>query len=186
MKNNRIKVTLELITSRDEAETVMNELAQSKNSERRLTAQRDEEALLVNAKYEGRLAECAEAIKAQTEVLRAWAEANPDQFPKDRKSLKLTSGTLGFRTGMPRLALLSRAFNWERVLGLIEQFWPGFIRLKKEADKEGLLAMHSQATDKAAADAELKRCGLRVDQAESFFIEPDLTLLEARLVKEVA
>ena len=92
----------------------------------------------------------------------------------------MLSGILGFRTGTPKLTLLSRVFNWVRVLALVEEHQPGFIRLKKEVDKEGLLTLHSQATDRAVADAELKRMGLKVTQEESFYIEPNLTELEPR------
>jgi len=186
MKTNRIKVKLPMITSRDEAECLMTELAQTANNQRAITAERDALVLTINERYEAGLGACAEAIKEKTATLRAWAESAPDVFPKGRKSLKLTSGTLGFRTGTPKLSLLSRAFNWERVLGLVEQFWPGFIRLSKEVDKAALLAQHSQATDRAAADADLKRLGLKVTQDESFFIEPDLTSFETRQTVEAA
>ena len=179
---SRIKVTLTTIPNRDGAEQVMNDLALMENNRRNLITQRDEEVLGIKTKYEPGLAAYAESIKSHTETLRAWAEANPDAFPKDRKSVKMTSGTLGFRTGMPKLALLSRAFNWDRVLALVEQFWPGLIRLKKEVDKEGLIAMHSQAQDRATADAELRRCGVKVTQEESFFVEPDLTQFQQRQV----
>jgi len=45
----------------------------------------------------------------------------------------------------------------------------------ESAVKEGMIAMHGQATDKAVADADLRRCGVKVTQEESFFVEPDLT-----------
>ena len=182
MKTSRIKVNLPTVLTRADAESAMKDLALAVNDQRITSALRDDEVLAVNVKYELNLARLDQAVKTKTDALRAWAEANPDQFPKGRKSLDLVSGTLGFRTGTPKLALLSRAFNWERVLALVEQFWPGLIRLKKEVDKEGLLAMHSQAQDKPAADAELKRCGLKVTQEESFYIEPDLTQFDTRQV----
>src|ERR1035438_5668905 len=107
MKPMRIRVALPMIQSREEAETTMTELATAANEQRSITAERDALVLTINERFEAGLAECAETLKAKTDALRAWAEANPDVFPKDCKSLKLTSGTLGFRTGMPKLALLS-------------------------------------------------------------------------------
>ena len=176
----RIKVSLPMLKTRDEAEAAMTTLAAAVNDQRIIHACRDDEVLAVNVKYEASLAEVDVAIKSQTDALRAWAECNPDAFPKDRKSLEMVSGKLGFRTGTPKLSLLSRAFNWERVLALVEQYWPGHVRTKKEVDKESLLSMYSQAEHKPTADEEFKRLGLKVTQEESFFIEPKLTELEAR------
>ena len=176
----RLKQSLPTLITRDEAEAQMNDMALVINNQRKLAAKRDGEILKLNQGYEAPLAECDLKIEQLTTALRAWAEANPDQFPKDRKSIQMLSGILGFRTGTPKLTLLSRVFNWVRVLALVEEHQPGFIRLKKEVDKEGLLTLHSQATDRAVADAELKRMGLKVTQEESFYIEPNLTELEPR------
>jgi phage host-nuclease inhibitor protein Gam len=176
----RIKVQLPTLLTRDDAESTMRELAIALNAQRAHIVERDSKVLAINKTYESALATLDESIKVKTDSLRAWAESNPDVFPKGRKSLDLVCGVLGFRTGTPKLSLLSRAFNWERVLALVKQLWPAFIRIKEEVDKEGILSMHSQAEDKSAADAELKRLGLKVVQDESFFIEPDLTDLDAR------
>lgn len=180
--NMRIKVQLPMIKSREEAETVMNELASAANNQRSFLALRDEEILSVNSKFEADLAECAQILKDRTDALRAWAECNPDAFPKGRKSLELLSGTLGFRTGMPKLAVLSRAFNWERVLDLVKSAvaWKRFVRTKEELDKEGIIAAAAAAADKAQFADELKRVGLQVKQDDTFFIEPKLAAVESR------
>ena len=85
----RIKVQLPMIKSREEAEIVMNELATAANEQRSLIALRDGEVLGINEKFEAELAECAEVLKDRTDALRAWAEATPEAFPRDCKSLKL-------------------------------------------------------------------------------------------------
>ncbi len=176
----RIKLNLPLITTRDEAEAVMNDLATYVNERRKVTADLDAEILSAKDDYAPDLTALDEVIKSTSDHLRAWAEANPAEFPKDRKSIVLASGTLGFRTGTPKLALLSRAFNWERVLALVEQYWPSFIRIKKEVNKEEILSLYAGASNQSASDAELKRLGLKVTQEESFYIEPKLTELTTR------
>ncbi len=183
----RIKVALPLIKSRDEAESVMNELATAANNQRSLIALRDEEVLALNAKYEVDLAECSDLLKEKTEMLRAWAECNPDQFTKGRKSIEMLSGTLGFRTGTPKLAVLSRAFNWEKVIELMRAAadWKPFVRTKEEVDKEGILGAAAAAQNKEAFAEDLKRVGLQVKQEESFFVEPNLTVVESRQVNVV-
>jgi len=114
-------------------------------------------------------------------VLRAWAEASPDQFPKGIKSLALAAGTLGFRTGTPKLALLSRAWNWEKVLTQAQRLIPAFIRSKPELDKEAILSQR----DEEILQYAIKACGMKVVQDESFYIEPNLTDTDARQTETV-
>ena len=115
-----------------------------------------------------------EAINEKTDLLCAWAEANPGQFPKDKKSIALLAGTLGFRTGTPKLALLSRRFNWEIVLANVQRLIPKFIRNKPEIDKEAILAERDNETLLTA----ITGCGLKITQDESFYVEPNLTETE--------
>jgi phage host-nuclease inhibitor protein Gam len=176
----RIKVNLPLLQSRDEAEAALRDLALAVNKQRKLIADRDQQVLLLNKAFESPLAELDQKVATQTDALRAWAEANPDQFPKDRKSLQMSAGILGFRTGTPKLALLSRAWNWDKVLQAVQQWLPNFIRNKPEVDKEAILG---QSDDLAEF---LPRVGLKVVQDESFFIEPNLTDLDSRQTSEAA
>jgi phage host-nuclease inhibitor protein Gam len=179
-KNTRIKVALASITTRDDAEAAMNELAMICNNERKEIAWRDAEVLEVNRRHEGNLSAYATAKQAKTEVLRAWLETHPEELPKGRKSLDMVSGVIGFRTGTPKLSLVSRAFTWEKVLGLVRRFGilgPTWIRTKEEVNKEVLLGDYA---NRSVNDAELKGLGLKVVQEESFFIEPKLTNTDPR------
>lgn len=186
MKTSRIKLPLNtnIITTRDDAETVMRELAEAITIQRRIQSDRDAQVLEINKRVEQPLARLSETIKNQTDTLRAWAEANPDQFPKGRKSIEMTSGTLGFRTGTPALKLFSRAFTWDKVLQLIRQGAAAdYIRTKEEVAKDTILADHAS---KIIQDADLRTLGLKVDQSESFFVEPNLTELPTRQTQEAA
>ena len=180
MSKSRIKINLPTITTREEAETVMNDLANIAVNQRKLVNRRDAEVLAINSKYESGLAECALALAEKSETLRAWAEATPDCFPKGRKSLELVSGTIGFRTGTPKLALLSRAWNWDKVLTAVQTYLPAFIRSTPAIDKEALLGQRDEPTLQMG----LKMCGMKVNQDESFFVEPKLTEMEARQTVE--
>jgi len=186
MKPMRIKVTLPVIKNREEAEAVMTELATAANEQRSLIALRDDQVLAINSKFEGDLAECAEMLNAKTDALRAWAECNPQEFPTGIKSIKLLSGTLGFRTGTPKLAPLSRAFTWDKVLELLRTaaLWQPFVRKIEEVDKQGILALAAAEQDKDKIAEALKRVGLQVKQDESFFVEPNLTAIESRQVQK--
>ena len=177
MKTNHIKIQLPTLTTRDEAERAMTDLAQAANNQRKLIAKRDGEILKLNEQYEAPLSTLNQQLSTLSDSLRCWAEANPDQFPKDRKSIPMTSGTLGFRTGTPKLALLSRAWSWEKVIWAILDRGYNFIRVKQEVDKEAILAFVAAGPEPAAElEAKiLKPIGLQIRQDETFFIEPDLT-----------
>jgi phage host-nuclease inhibitor protein Gam len=183
MKKTRIKQTLTILRSRDEAEGCMHDLAAAVNNQRKLSARRDAEVLVINRKYEASLAQCASFIAARTDQLRAWAEANPDEFPKGRKSIDFVTGILGFRRGTPKLALLSRAWTWEKVLAQLKKLcWSHFVRVKEEVDKDSILSAYSNPDNiPAYLDEDFKRFGVKVVQDESFFIEPNLTEPETRI-----
>lgn len=176
---NRIRVQLPQILTRREAEDQMNRLAITINNQRKLIANRDAEVLAVNKRYEANLAKCDEAVQASTSALEAWALANPAEFPAGRKSLELVAGKLGFRTGNPKLSLLSRAFNWEKVLTLVQSKIAAWVRTKHEVDKEAILAAYAS---RQTTDNDLRALGLQVIQDETFFIEPNLTDLEKRQI----
>jgi phage host-nuclease inhibitor protein Gam len=118
----------------------------------------------VKEKYESRISLLQAERDDAFEVMQAWAEYNPDRFA-DKKSLDFTHGTIGFRTGMPKLSLL-RGFKWPAVLQLVKQNLPAYVRVKEDVDKERMLA------DRNAID--LKRVGVCVEQDETFFVQPRL------------
>lgn len=181
MPKSRIKINLPQIATRDEAEGVMNDLAVAENTRRKFIARRDADVLAVNAKYENAIGACAETVRAKSEMLRAWAEATPEAFAKGRKSIDLGSGTLGFRTGTPKLALLSRAWDWNKVLAALRACGlKNFIRTKDEVDKEAIIAAAV-----AAGGVGIPGVGVKVVQEESFFVEPSLTDTDARKIEEV-
>lgn len=180
MSKSRIKVKLPTLTTREEAEAALNELALTENNRRKLIAQRDAAVLRIEENIAPDIAACETAIKDKTDALRAWAEANVDTFPKGLKSIVLVSGRIGFRTGTPKLKLLS-GWNWDKVLEAIEALGFQFIRNKPEVDKEAIITFASSQTDRAAVDLKVLRpIGVKLIQDESFYVEPKLTDTDAR------
>ena len=183
MSKARIKINLPVITSREEAEAVMNDLALAANNKRKFVVKLDAEKLAAENRYAANIAECELAVKAKSDALRAWAEANPEAFGK-KKSIEFAAGTLGFRTGTEKVSLLSRAWNWEKVLDAIKARAFQFVRTKEEVDKDAILAFVRDC--KTAEDREqttlnvLKPIGVKIEQEESFFVEPKLTETEVQ------
>ena len=179
MSKNRIKIPTPLIINRTEAEATMNTLSLAANNRRKFITKLDAEKLAAEEKYAANIAACDADIKIMSDALRAWAEANPAEFGK-RKSLDFATGTLGFRTGTPKLKLLSR-WTWEKVLTAIQERAFSFIRTTPEVDKEAILTFYSSASDKPAVETKvLAPIGVRVAQDESFFVEPKLTDTEVQ------
>lgn len=172
MSKNRLKKTLELVVqTRDEAEARMRDLASAANTRVSLIAEMDAEILAIKKQYELQLAKQEALIKQAADDLEAWALANPDLFQKP-KSIAMLSGTLGFRTGTPKLALLNRSWTWDKVTAAVVGLLPNFVRNKPEVDKEGLIASRDEIEEF------LPMVGLKVTQDEGFFIEPKLTKQE--------
>ena len=179
MSKQRIKLTIPTIATRTEAEAVMNELAAAANHKRRITARLDAAILKLKDDSAPLIAECDQVITIKTDTLRAWAEANPQEFTKGRKSIEFLAGILGFRTGTPKLSLLSRAWTWEKALEQVLAKGFQFTRTKVELDKDSVLAFYANAKDAkdlaAIRSDVLAPCGMKVVQDESFYVEPKLT-----------
>jgi phage host-nuclease inhibitor protein Gam len=175
MKKQRIRSLAPI--SREEAEGYMADLAAAACEERGHRAEMDARTLAIKAEYEEALATCAEVIKTRTELLRAWAEQNPEEFAK-RKSAELETGVVGFRTGTPKLKTLP-GWTFARVLErLVELGERLFVREKVELDKEGIIAAKARGE---LAGEDLRAMGVDVVQEEAFYVEPDLAKVEGRI-----
>lgn len=128
------------------------------------------EITAVKEKYETNISKLQEEKEEAFEVLQAFAESNPELF-QDRKSIDFTHGTIGFRTGMPKLAT-RKGFKWPAVFELVKEKMKKYIRTKEEVDKEGLLADRNEL----GAD-KLKEIGLEVTQDETFYVQPNLEVV---------
>lgn len=112
------------------------------------------------------------------DTLQAYAVENQAELFTKKKSLEMTHGTIGFRTGTPKLKTL-KGFTWASALQLVKQFLPSYIRTTEEIAKDKLLAdrdmeevvttNHNSPLPMADAMAE---CGITVTQDETFYVEP--------------
>lgn len=143
----------------------------------------DREIAAVREKYESPIAKLGEQIDDKVAVLDAWAKANPEEFPKNRKSIEFVHGVIGYRTGTPKLKTLGR-LTWDAILKSFEALkLTQFIRIKSEVDKEAIISQHAQSK---IDDAYLRKLSLQVVQDETFFVEPKLEELTSRAQKEAA
>lgn len=174
MTNKRIKTAaVDVIETREELEAVMGRISARTIARDGLLAELEAEINEARSQYEPQITAYGAEINADFEAVNKWADANPSAFAA-RKSLELMHGTLGYRTGQPRLKLLS-GWTWNRVLEMLAvNRLTDYIRQKQEPDKERILAERDQLTDDL-----MKRVGIKVVQDETFFIEPKREEVEA-------
>lgn len=159
------KITIK-INTRDEAESAMQQLAKYTHKRDKVMAKMNQELTDVRARYENEITQHGETISAQEKALKKWADRSPELFGKLR-SLKMTHGIIGYRIGQPAVKLIT-GISVDRAIAFVKERLPQFIRVKEEIDKEGILAERANLTG-----AELALAGLRIEQAEKFFVEPE-------------
>lgn len=173
---NRIKKNVSApVPTRAQVETLIGHIRGEKIRELRIQADREKQLKEVDEKFRADLNSISAAIQDKFAQVQSWAEANAEEFVM-RKSLEFTHGTIGFRTGTPRLALLNRQWTWEKVLAALRRvpLWQKFIRTREEVDKDRLIA------ERELVAGVLPDFGVKVVQDESFFIEPKIEEVETR------
>ena len=99
-------------------------------------------------------------IAAREQALLQFSLSRREELFKNKKSLDLNFGVLGFRASTALKTI--KKFTWERVLGIIKEKGLPCIRIKEEVDKEALRAL---------GEDQLTALGCRLVQEDSFFYE---------------
>jgi phage host-nuclease inhibitor protein Gam len=181
MKNTRIKKPALTVPTRNEVEVLVGEIRLLTTQVMSIEADRQHKLQQIDERFSKVTGPLQAELDHKTERVQAWAEANPAEFEK-RKSIEFNHGTVGFRTGTPKLAPLSRKFTWATILPLVEKLMPMFIRRAPEIDKEAIIAQRTDPTLLLA----LPGVGLKIVQDESFFIDPKVDQVETKQVAEAA
>jgi phage host-nuclease inhibitor protein Gam len=182
-KREKRTVITEEITM-EKAEQYFAEYAGADAKIGELTSKMDVEITRIREKYQGRLAELSDTKEQAAQKLQHFAESRRQELFIKKKTLDLLHGSIGFRTGNFQLKTL-KGFTWDAVRNLVKEFLPDYIRTKEEVDKESLLADRSAALDtddeatlalpeeqRPKVSSLFEKCGVRVAQEETFFIEP--------------
>lgn len=172
-KSTRLKATT--IATRAEFDRVVDDLARSAVSLRKLTAARDNRIQLIRQEWSPQIEETLVRIENLTLLAEKYAEANraellPDETkPGGRKSAETPLAVFGWRLGN-QVLVTARKITWAKVLAeLIRRRFKGWIRVKREPAKEVMLAAAKRSKKAVAILAEL---GVTVAQEESFYVDP--------------
>lgn len=160
---------VEPITSREQAERAVRDLAEKTLDLLQERAALDEAVLAARKDRDKRIAALQTLILERESRIAEWAKANRDAEFLGQQSLALRHGILSFRKGTWFVALVE-GFTWDRALDQLKKLkLRKFIRTKPEIDKRKLLQ------ERETSDlAELKKAGLTFERGETFSIEPKL------------
>ena len=166
MAKREKKVIITGVT-REAADEAFATYAKADAQAAKITADIELQCAKIREKYASKLAELdAEKTKA-FDTLQSFATENQAELFTKKKSLDMAHGTIGFRTGTPKLKTL-KGFTWASALQLVKEFLPGYIRQTEEIAKDKLLA------DRDTEDMmpQMNKCGIQVVQDETFYVEP--------------
>lgn len=166
---NNSRRTKKLITEEigiEKAEQIFADYAGADARLQQLNGKMDAEITRIREKYQDELAKNKQTCDEAYEKLQHFAMNKPELFAK-KKSIEMAHGVIGFRTGTPALKT-QQGYTWAAVLTLVKRVDPSFVRTKEEVNKELLLDSREQEN----AQNVIGNCGMRIEQAESFFVEP--------------
>lgn len=163
-----------VLASIDEANDAMRRLGLAVIRGELFQAALDREITAAKKRYAKLIATVAEEAKDLEAQLQHYYLGRVEEIERDgRRSLELLYGVMGRRTSPPALKLLNKSWTWAAVMvRLRDNFGDRFIRRKdpeidKEAVKDGIGA------------EKLCAFGLKVEQDDVFYAEPDRAKVEA-------
>jgi phage host-nuclease inhibitor protein Gam len=165
MNTKRVKKVVVIGTTREMADEAFKEYAEAVAELTKVTAEIELECVRIRDARAGQIETLGKRRDEAFELLHAYATEHQEELFAKKKSLEMAQGTIGFRTGTPKLKTL-KGFTWASALQLVREFLPNYLRRTEEIAKDKLLA------DREEVGAELERCGIMVAQDETFFVEP--------------
>ena len=177
----RQKKTIISGVTREAAEEAFASYAKATASIKKINADIELQCARIREKRQAELAQLTQESETAFSTLQAYATENHAELFTKKKSLEMAHGTIGFRTGTPKLKTL-KGFTWASALQLVSTFLPTrYIRKKQEIDKDRLLADRdieavafsgADLTEEITMQEAMSRCGMAVVQEESFYVEP--------------
>ena len=155
------------LTTLEQVEAAVGAVAEATHRRDELKAQMEQELVAIRARYADGIDALDMQIAAQVDNLHDWAKRNRAEAFSASKTIMLTHGAIGFRTGNPILSLM-RGKTWLDVVNNLAILRMGrYIREVLEPNKERILA----EADKIGHE-QLLAIGCQVKQVERFFVEP--------------
>lgn len=181
MATKRQKKTVITGVKREAAEEAFALYAKADAQIEKINAEIDLACAKIREKHQQKLGELMCERECAFDTLQAYATENQAELFTKKKSLDMAHGTIGFRTGTPKLKTL-KGFTWASALTLLKKYMPGYVRTSEEVAKDKLLAdreletvefIENEITKKQVPMSEaMAECGIIVTQDETFYVEP--------------
>lgn len=166
MKTREKKVVITGV-SREQAEEAFAAYAHADARQQQLTAKMDVEITRIREKFQDALNELQELKDNAFDIMQSFGMENKEILFVKKKSLEMVHGIVGFRIGTPKLKT-RKGFTWGAVTNLLKEFLPTYVRISEEPAKDKLISDRDQPEVNEA----LVKCGIYVDQDETFYVEP--------------
>lgn len=163
----RQKKTIIAGITREQMEDAFGRYASADAEMQSINASMDKQFVAIREEHADRLAELEQQKAEAFERMQVYATENREELFSKRKSMETTHGTLGFRTGTPKLKT-KKGFTWAAVLELLKKFGKDYVRTVEEPAKDKLLANREDEDCRKV----MEECGIVVAQDETFFVEP--------------
>ena len=163
----RKKKTIISGVTREAAEAAFGQYAKADAQINKINAEIELACAKIREKHADRLAALSDERDQAFDTLQSFATENRAELVTKKKSLDMAHGTIGFRTGTPKLKTL-KGFTWEAAKNLVKEFLPSFIRTTEEVAKDKLLA---DRDGEGMAD-QMAKCGIQVVQDDTFYVDP--------------
>ena len=149
----------------EDAENCMAAYATADARLERITATMDEKITSIRKQYADELQQLSDIKQQKLDELHFFAESNAQLFDK-KKSIDMSHGVIGFRTGTPKLKPMKK-FTWAAITELLKHHLPNYVRTVEEPAKDKLLADR----DDERVSKLFPKVGIEVIQDESFYVE---------------
>lgn len=163
----RQKKTLIQGISQEQANEAFASYAKADASIQKMNAEIELQCAKIREKYADKISTLEKEREESFDVLQAFAVENQAELFSKKKSMEMAHGTIGFRTGTPKLKTL-KGFTWASALQLVKEFLPSFVRTSEEIAKDKLLAER----ETEGMFEQMAKCGITVAQDETFYVEP--------------
>ncbi|MBR1839370.1 MAG: host-nuclease inhibitor Gam family protein [Prevotella sp.] len=178
MAKRQKKVVITDVT-REQADEAFAQYAKAEAQIQKINAEIELQCAKTREKYADKLAILAKEKDEAFNTLDSYASENKAELFAKKKSLEMTHGTIGYRTGTPKLKTL-KGFTWESAKNLVKEFLPSYIRQTEEIAKDRILAdrdmEHVDVRDHDTVAGPMRlymeKCGIQVVQEETFYVEP--------------
>ncbi|MBQ3364379.1 MAG: host-nuclease inhibitor Gam family protein [Muribaculaceae bacterium] len=175
----RKKKTIITGVTREDADVAFATYAKADAQIQKINADIELQCAKIREKYADRLTVLNAERDGAFDTLQSFATENQAELFTKKKSLEMAHGTIGFRTGTPKLKTL-KGFTWEAAKTLVKKLLPDYIRTTEEIAKDKMLADRDSqlmregdplGPGKPMSEA-MAECGIQVVQDETFYVEP--------------